>query len=99
MKNNKISTILCIPEIAKNTNKILLQMQLCSSSADSINYEIINSFTNDKIKEYTLNKKISKVYIDNTLYENELKFIGNKKVEIFTKYIGIINNKFGLFQE
>ena len=34
------------------------------------NYEIINSFTNDKIKESTLDKKIFTVYNDNTLYEN-----------------------------
>ena len=68
-------------------------------SANSVNYEIINSFTNDTKKESALDKKIPTVYFDNTLYENELKFIGNKKVEIFTKYIGIINNKFGLFQE
>ena len=68
-------------------------------SANSVNYEIINSFTNDTIKESALDKKISTVYIDNSLYENELKFIGNKKVEIFTKHIGIINNKFGLVQE
>ena len=29
--------------------------------------------------------------INNTLYENELKFIGNKNDEIFTKHIGLTN--------
>ena len=63
------------------------------------NYEIIISFTNDKIKESALDKKISTVYFDNTLYENELKFIANKKVDIFAKDICLTNCEFELLQE
>ena len=63
------------------------------------NYGIIISFTNDKIKESSLDKKISTVYFDNTLYENELKFIANKKVDIFAKDICLTNCEFELLQE
>ena len=74
--------------MALNTDQILLQMQLCSSSVDSINYEIKNSYTNEEILKYELEKRKMVIKnINNTLYENELKFISDKNAEIFTKHM------------
>ena len=92
LENNEKSTILSIPEMAINTNYILLQMQLCSSSKNSVTLKIKNAYTNEEIGEDRLEKKtILILAINNTLYENELKFIGNKNDEIFTKHIGLTN--------
>ena len=99
LKNKEISTILSLPEMALNTDQILLQMQLCSSSVDSINYEIKNSYTNEEILKSELEKRKMVIKnINNTLYENELKFISDKNAEIFTKHIGLIDDEFELLE-
>ena len=95
--DNMISTILTLPEIITNNNTILIQMQLCSSSQSSINYNTINAYTQDEIDYSSLNKK-DKLYIKiiNNLMETEIKFIGNNNDVIFIKHIGLNNYKIHL---
>ena len=86
------STILSIPEIIANTN-ILLQMQLCDSTENSINYKILNAYTHEEIDSFTLSKN-DRFYtkpINNNLMETELKFIGQINDTIFVKHIGLTN--------
>ena len=93
MKNKETSTILSIPEMAMNNKRILLQMQLCTPSTSFIEYTIINSYTHEDYGIHNLEKKDRLFYlpINNTLNENELKFIGNSNDEIFTKHIEFTN--------
>ena len=91
------STILSIPEVNTNTN-ILLQLQLCQSSATEIVYKIINAYTHEEFNTYTL-KKESTFYtlpINNNLMETELKLIGQVNDTIFVKHIGLTNYKITL---
>ena len=86
------STILSIPEIITNT-RILIQMQLCSSTANAINYIALNAYTQEEILSETL-KKSDKYYIKtitNNLMETQLKFIGQINDTIFVKHIGLTN--------
>ena len=86
------STILSIPEIITNT-RILIQMQLCSSTANAINYIALNAYTQEEILSETL-KKSDKYYINtitNNLMETQLKFIGQINDTIFVKHIGLTN--------
>ena len=86
------SIILSMPEIVTNNTIFLLQMQLCSSSAASIDYKLINAYTQELIEEHTLNKVDKNYTLPITkLMETELKFIGNKNDKIFTKHIGVNN--------
>ena len=86
------STILSIPEVITNTN-ILLQLQLCDSTENSINYKIYNAYTQEEIDTFTLSKT-DRFYtkpINNNLMETELKFIGQINDTIFIKHIGLTN--------
>ena len=86
------STILSIPEIITDT-KILLQMQLCSSTANDIYYTALNAYTQEEIISETL-KKSDKFFIKtiaNNLMETQLKFIGQINDTIFVKHIGLTN--------
>ena len=86
------STILSIPEVITNTN-ILLQMQLCRSTTNDINYFIKNAYTHEELGSFTLRKE-DKFYtkpISNNLMETEIQFIGQINDTIFIKHIGLTN--------
>ena len=91
------STILSIPEVITNAN-ILLQLQLCTSSANEVNYKILNAYSHEQLYENTLYKsqKIHLFPISNNLMESELKIIGQINDTIFAKHIGLNNNQMNL---
>ena len=88
------STILTIPKLYTN-NQIIVQLQICQSSSDIINYINYNAYTSEVIKTGNVEKKnvLYHYDINNILMETRLELQGDKNDKVFVKHTGINDYK------
>ena len=90
LMNGKAGTILSLPK--KETSKIFVQLKSCKSHQNPITYINYNAFTGKEInngKIYETDQFGIFYYITNTYLENEIQFIGETEVTIFSKHSSI----------
>ena len=84
------STILSIPESFTN-NKMILQLQICVSSSQIINFSLYNAYTNDYISNGNISPREKFFYsqLSNNLMETKLEFKGQQNEKLFVKHTGV----------
>ena len=84
------STILSIPELVTN-NKIIVQLQVCVSGQQMVNYVNYNAYTSEVISTGNVIKteKLHFYEINNNLMETRLELTGAEKDQIFVKHAGV----------
>ena len=91
------STILTIPQLYTN-NRVIVQLQICQSNSNIINYINYNAYTSEVIKTGNVEKKniLYHYEINNNLMETRLELQGDKNDKVFVKHAGISDYQINL---